>query len=939
MEGTGIITDPYIVKTATDLNTVRDNLEAYYLQDADIDLSSYENWVPIGDGYFGPPFLGFYDGGGYSITNLNVEDLSRNGVGLFGMHVGGYIKNLSVSGIVKGNTSVGIIVGQMSDSGGTIENCNVSGTVEGRGYLGGLCGHLGQAYTVTNCHGANISIKILSEASDYVGGLFGFVGQGNNILDISIDNLVIEAEDSCDYVGGLTGFCSQNCIFNQLNSVNVTVLGGLNVLDYVGGAIGFSSHFSTFENCNIDVLNISSSSYVGGFAGFLANNNSVSHTQVSGVNIDVLGNSSNIGGGIGGSGDSLILESFSCIDINIISTFDVGYVGGFGGVCNEQGLLNNCEAKDILINISNSDSGQIGGFFSCIHKEGVVTDCHVDYATIQCGATTYSVGGFSGFLFRDSSYSRCSVKNLFIEGFGSSAWTAGGFAGTHESGIAFDQCYVKNIEISVLSSPSWFSLGGFLGCGYAQGNSFQDCYVQTAMLKGGTSIGGFLGYAEVTDIITNCYVVFQYQDSESVTDTGGFIAEGSATVTNSYYDSEISGLIDDENGEPKDTEEMKNILTYTEWNISTPSEYLDEIWILPNNGYPELAWAFEEEVIHYVGAEGIVLVQSFLDGLKKISQNAETEIIIESGIDACKKFFSESSEAIIQISSEILGEQSFNIGKGGEVIVLGEAEGILTPMLQISTVDIHNELSLDFLLITWTLKDTEETLDDYKFRIFRSFDYKTGFTPVVESDFVEGIDFLEYVDNTIKLYKPDILPYYRIEVTNKNTGAPRLDPKTAYVRHHIPDKYANVIVKHHRLALGQISSHPFYHLRLRRFGNRCSNCWDSIRKAVSKSNCEVCYSTGYEGGYYKPQKIKLQSLPYFLDTYSSPEGDFEKMSQVSGWTTNLPIINSGDLLIDSLNKRYKVLRKQVTTKGQYILRQVLTYELLPISSIVYKIDI
>ena len=46
--GAGIVEDPWQIATADQLNRVRDDLTAHYVLINDIDLSSYENWVPIG---------------------------------------------------------------------------------------------------------------------------------------------------------------------------------------------------------------------------------------------------------------------------------------------------------------------------------------------------------------------------------------------------------------------------------------------------------------------------------------------------------------------------------------------------------------------------------------------------------------------------------------------------------------------------------------------------------------------------------------------------------------------------------------------------------------------------------------------------------------------------------------------------------------------------
>ena len=80
--GSGTASDPYLVATAADLNGVRDYLSAHFRQTADIDLSGYSNWVPIGNDSTG--FTGTYDGAGHTVSNLTIDRASENFIGLFG---------------------------------------------------------------------------------------------------------------------------------------------------------------------------------------------------------------------------------------------------------------------------------------------------------------------------------------------------------------------------------------------------------------------------------------------------------------------------------------------------------------------------------------------------------------------------------------------------------------------------------------------------------------------------------------------------------------------------------------------------------------------------------------------------------------------------------------------------------------------------------------
>lgn len=137
----------------------------------DIDLSG-EAWTPIGIGgalYAGtPPYSGTFDGKGHTIKNLSI-DSSAHYVGLFGYVYGGTIRNLTVSGSVKGSEHTGGIAG--AANGGTFENCANQCAVQG-GTTGGIIGFATEEGTliVRDCYNVG---SITTTTGNSVGGIIG----------------------------------------------------------------------------------------------------------------------------------------------------------------------------------------------------------------------------------------------------------------------------------------------------------------------------------------------------------------------------------------------------------------------------------------------------------------------------------------------------------------------------------------------------------------------------------------------------------------------------------------------------------------------------------------------------------------------------------------------------------------------------------------------
>ena len=178
--GSGTETDPYQISTAEGLKWFRDKVNnATKIEDTqicaelteDIDLNG-EAWTPIGigDAFYArtPSYSGTFDGKGHTIKNLSI-DSSAHYVGLFGYVYGGTIRNLTVSGSVKGSEHTGGIAG--AANGGTFENCANQCAVQG-GTTGGIIGFATEEGTliVRDCYNVG---SITTTTGNSVGGIIG----------------------------------------------------------------------------------------------------------------------------------------------------------------------------------------------------------------------------------------------------------------------------------------------------------------------------------------------------------------------------------------------------------------------------------------------------------------------------------------------------------------------------------------------------------------------------------------------------------------------------------------------------------------------------------------------------------------------------------------------------------------------------------------------
>jgi hypothetical protein len=265
--GDGSPASPYQIATAAQLVAVgKDpNLwDKHFVLTRDLDMARVDpNAItPIGNEQ--APFLGTFDGGNHTVSNLRMAAESEFTFGLFGcigevkkpsaQHepLPGHIRNLHLKD-VNIQTDGGAAGGLAGTLGcGTITNCSVSGYVKGRGIMSGVGGLVGEAQgLVASC------TTVVTVWGEYnVGGLIG-ASNGQSVSDCSSSGHVRGHVQA----GGLIGvavftplpigthdkkpadLADPGSILRCTSDCSVT--GGYTV----GGLVGFASWEGRIEDC------------------------------------------------------------------------------------------------------------------------------------------------------------------------------------------------------------------------------------------------------------------------------------------------------------------------------------------------------------------------------------------------------------------------------------------------------------------------------------------------------------------------------------------------------------------------------------------------------------------------------------------------------------------------------------------------------------------
>ena len=194
----------------------------------DIDLNGME-WTPIGlNSDSNKKFLGTFDGNGYTISNLKVNQQTAvyQSAGLFGS-INGTVKNLTVenadiylnSAGSGSDNGAGVISGAIYP-GGLIENCVVKNSnVNSNRYVGAITGY---SYgNVKNCKVYNSTFTATVGSildNDKVGGIVGYVGEGNNVVSgNTVEGCTMFGQRN---IGGIAGCTNEGCTVSDNNVLN-----------------------------------------------------------------------------------------------------------------------------------------------------------------------------------------------------------------------------------------------------------------------------------------------------------------------------------------------------------------------------------------------------------------------------------------------------------------------------------------------------------------------------------------------------------------------------------------------------------------------------------------------------------------------------------------------------------------------------------------------
>ena len=216
---------------------------AGYELTADLDLSSYANWNPIGGSY-----TATFEGNGHAISGLTITSNANDDAGLFALlGSAGVIRRVAVTGASVTGTrtssqELGILAGEVH---GTIRFSYTTGTVTsnsngGWHKTGGLVGHLRRGRIDASYSTATVNGPTTDGTYQLTGGLVGMIGESSGtdtgaVTASYASGRVTAISTSGGRIGGLAGFHRRGAIEYSYAYGRVTATSGSAA---VGGVAG-----------------------------------------------------------------------------------------------------------------------------------------------------------------------------------------------------------------------------------------------------------------------------------------------------------------------------------------------------------------------------------------------------------------------------------------------------------------------------------------------------------------------------------------------------------------------------------------------------------------------------------------------------------------------------------------------------------------------------
>ena len=515
---TPIVSEQIAVSDCSQLRDIAANSSTYSYDTIRLtqDIDCQNNLNPL---FSNTSFQGTFDGGGFTISNVNIE--TEGAAGLFGMTLNATISNihLSTGYVASSDQCVGAVVGTGVNT--VIQNVTSGWDVYGSGESGGIVGCLsidadGKASSVTGSSSTG-SITTANPGGGIVGNLTD--NSHNGSVDVSHNNFSGSLNTSYT-AGGVVGYLNASGTLQGMTLTHNTTSGTISGEGNVGGLVGetytsYGASLVVSDNTSSSILDSTGS--VGGMIGYLEGDSGSSHSLLRNSFSGQFQSAINdIGGAVGG----LYTYANSSVTIdNSINLADItatgGEVGGLVGYIYDE---NSVIVIDHSYNKGNLQASEdVGGLVGHAHKSASDVDrtnWGIDiFDSYNNGSVTNtgsgSAAGAIGYLDNENYGATGSIASILLN----KVYSSGNIEGTVNLGGLVGQLYnnTQGGEADVTLQDSYSTgsvsssapnIGGVIGYIYATSNASEGIYSTVHLnnvyssgdVSGTSNVGGLVGY-------------------------------------------------------------------------------------------------------------------------------------------------------------------------------------------------------------------------------------------------------------------------------------------------------------------------------------------------------------------------------------------------------------------------------------------------------------
>ncbi len=242
---------------------------------------------------------------------------------------------------------------------------------------------------------------------------------------------------------------------------------------------------------------------------------------------------------------------------------------------------------------------------------------------------------------------------------------------------------------------------------------------------------------------------------------------------------------------------------------------------------------------------------------------------------------------------------------------------------------------LDYIDLWWEIETFTRSVDvisAYRFTISRS-ESPEGPFEAITPPFTDQFHFRDFSVNLLHKWRQ---LYYKLTVTDLRNSE-SVDVGVATIEAE-PDLISLEIQRQEDVLLRNFTGRRCILFPVRTFGEKCS-CFDTVLNRQTRSNCLLCYDTGFIGGYLTPIGFYMQIDPDAKAPSNTAVIGETQPRNTSGRLISYPPIKPKDLIVEPENKRWKVVTVNTTERLRSVVHQELALHMIPRGDIEFKLPI